>query len=261
MVLPNCARVCLGSNSNVAAPPGSWFHRWLMIKAMEFLFRRSLLAVALLSSFAAAAAPEFRPGETWLDVDGAVGTIRLDRPPMNAINGDLLRDLREVADEAAANDDVRSLVLYGGENVFAAGADIKMMAGLAPTQQGEPFLGLAGTPPPMDPNEHFQYPRIIPVKDGEVAQPSAMLAMGDGFYRTGTKIKLGFSGIGIDAYPLPGSDDTTRALRRHERRGNVGFCDGHVKWFKWDRFNRDASAVTTGTYANYPKSPYMQIGP
>ena len=69
-----------------------------------------------------------------LEVDGAVGTIRLDRPPMNAINGDLLRDLRAAAEEAARNDEVRALVLYGGEKVFAAGADIKMMAGLAPAQ-------------------------------------------------------------------------------------------------------------------------------
>jgi cyclohexa-1,5-dienecarbonyl-CoA hydratase len=69
-----------------------------------------------------------------LDVDGAVGTIRLDRPPMNAINDELLRDLRDVAEEAVTNDDVRALVLYGGEKVFAAGADIKMMAGLSPAQ-------------------------------------------------------------------------------------------------------------------------------
>src|SRR5205823_502549 len=69
-----------------------------------------------------------------LEVDGAVGTIRLDRPPMNAINGDLLRDLHDVATEAVGNEEVRALVLYGGEKVFAAGADIKMMAGLAPTQ-------------------------------------------------------------------------------------------------------------------------------
>jgi len=69
-----------------------------------------------------------------LEVDGAVGTIRLDRPPMNAINGDLLRDLRDVADEAATSEELRALVLYGGEKVFAAGADIKMMAGLSPPQ-------------------------------------------------------------------------------------------------------------------------------
>jgi cyclohexa-1,5-dienecarbonyl-CoA hydratase len=69
-----------------------------------------------------------------LEVDGAVGTIRLDRPPMNAIDGALLGDLRAVADEAGRNEDLRALVLYGGEKVFAAGADIKMMAGLSPTQ-------------------------------------------------------------------------------------------------------------------------------
>jgi cyclohexa-1,5-dienecarbonyl-CoA hydratase len=69
-----------------------------------------------------------------LEVDGAVGTIRLDRPPMNAIDGDLLRDLRRAAEQATTNDDVRAVVLYGGEKVFAAGADIKMMAGLTPAQ-------------------------------------------------------------------------------------------------------------------------------
>jgi enoyl-CoA hydratase/carnithine racemase len=69
-----------------------------------------------------------------LVVEDGVGTIRLDRPPMNAINGDLLRDLRDAAEEATVRDDVRAVVLWGGEKVFAAGADIKMMAGLSPPQ-------------------------------------------------------------------------------------------------------------------------------
>src|SRR5207253_102994 len=67
-----------------------------------------------------------------LDVDDGVGTIRLDRPPMNAINGDLRVDLMAVAAEAVRRDDVGAVVLYGGEKVFAAGADVKMMAGLGP---------------------------------------------------------------------------------------------------------------------------------
>ena len=65
--------------------------------------------------------------------DGGVGTIRLDRPPMNAIDGDLLRDLREATMEVAGDDGVRAVVVYGGEKVFAAGADIKMMADLTPS--------------------------------------------------------------------------------------------------------------------------------
>src|SRR2546430_6077609 len=63
-----------------------------------------------------------------LEVDDGVGTIRLDRPPMNAINDALTRDLVEAATEATMRDDVRAVVIWGGEKVFAAGADIKQMA-------------------------------------------------------------------------------------------------------------------------------------
>ena len=66
-----------------------------------------------------------------LEVDGAVGTIRLDRPKMNAINGQVTAELREAAEEARDRDDVRAVVLYGGERVFAAGADIKEMSSIS----------------------------------------------------------------------------------------------------------------------------------
>jgi enoyl-CoA hydratase/carnithine racemase len=65
-----------------------------------------------------------------LEVEGAVGTIRLDRPKMNAIDDHLRTELHEAALEARDRDDVRAVVLYGGERVFAAGADIKQMSGL-----------------------------------------------------------------------------------------------------------------------------------
>ncbi|MGK5627915.1 enoyl-CoA hydratase/isomerase family protein [Streptomyces sp. URMC 123] len=62
-----------------------------------------------------------------LEVAEGVGTIRLDRPPMNALDIATQDRLREIAEEAARRDDVRAVVLYGGEKVFAAGADIKEM--------------------------------------------------------------------------------------------------------------------------------------
>ena len=77
-----------------------------------------------------------------LEVDDGVGTIRLDRPPMNAINEDLTMDLLEAAREAGARDDVGAVVIYGGEKVFAAGADIKMMAPMGPTEVGPMIQGL-----------------------------------------------------------------------------------------------------------------------
>lgn len=63
-----------------------------------------------------------------LEVENAIGTIRLDRPPMNALNAEVQDGLFEAAQEATHRKDVRAIIVYGGENVFAAGADVKEMA-------------------------------------------------------------------------------------------------------------------------------------
>lgn len=62
-----------------------------------------------------------------LEVSEGVGTIRLDRPPMNALDIATQDRLRELAVEATDRADVRAVIIYGGEKVFAAGADIKEM--------------------------------------------------------------------------------------------------------------------------------------
>ncbi|MGX9886511.1 enoyl-CoA hydratase/isomerase family protein [Streptomyces sp. NPDC002276] len=62
-----------------------------------------------------------------LEVAEGVGTIRLDRPPMNALDTATQDRLKELAEEATRREDVRAVVVYGGEKVFAAGADIKEM--------------------------------------------------------------------------------------------------------------------------------------
>ena len=63
-----------------------------------------------------------------VQIDQAIATIRLERPPMNAINSQLQTELAEAAAGVADDEQVRAVVLYGGEKVFAAGADIKEMA-------------------------------------------------------------------------------------------------------------------------------------
>ncbi|GAB3298174.1 enoyl-CoA hydratase/isomerase family protein [Epidermidibacterium keratini] len=62
-----------------------------------------------------------------LEVADGIGTIRLDRPKMNALNQQVQEEIRAAAHEASANDDVAAVVVYGGVKVFAAGADIKEM--------------------------------------------------------------------------------------------------------------------------------------
>ncbi|GAB3431522.1 enoyl-CoA hydratase/isomerase family protein [Actinophytocola sediminis] len=66
-----------------------------------------------------------------LEVDGGVGTIRLARPPMNALSKQVQEEIRATAFEAGERDDVRAVIVYGGEKVFAAGADIKEMADMS----------------------------------------------------------------------------------------------------------------------------------
>jgi enoyl-CoA hydratase/carnithine racemase len=62
-----------------------------------------------------------------LETMDGIGTIRLNRPPVNALNDQVTEELAAAA-RAAAADEVRAVVIYGGEKVFAGGADIKVMA-------------------------------------------------------------------------------------------------------------------------------------
>lgn len=66
-----------------------------------------------------------------IEVSDAVATVRLDRPKMNAISFQVQAELRQAAAEVAERDDVRAVVLWGGERVFAAGNDVKEMADLS----------------------------------------------------------------------------------------------------------------------------------
>lgn len=68
-----------------------------------------------------------------LDVDGGVATIRIDRPPMNALNIAIQEEIRAAAHECSDRDEIRAVVVYGGEKVFAAGADIVEMADMSYT--------------------------------------------------------------------------------------------------------------------------------
>ena len=62
-----------------------------------------------------------------VEVEAGIATIRLQRPPMNALNVEIQEALRAASGEVTERRDVGAVVLYGGEKVFAAGADIKEM--------------------------------------------------------------------------------------------------------------------------------------
>jgi enoyl-CoA hydratase/carnithine racemase len=57
-----------------------------------------------------------------------VAVVRLDRPKMNALSRALLAELADVAEELAA-EPPGAVIVWGGERIFAAGADISEFGG------------------------------------------------------------------------------------------------------------------------------------
>ncbi|MFI7703366.1 enoyl-CoA hydratase/isomerase family protein [Nonomuraea sp. NPDC049480] len=66
-----------------------------------------------------------------VEVADQIATIRLDRPKMNALNGQVQLEIAEAATIVDADPQVQAVIVYGGEKVFAAGADIKEMADMS----------------------------------------------------------------------------------------------------------------------------------
>jgi len=77
-----------------------------------------------------------------LEVSEGVGTLRLDRPKMNALDVQMQEEIRALAAEATERDDVKAVVIWGGERVFAAGADVKEMADMSHTDMIKRSSGL-----------------------------------------------------------------------------------------------------------------------
>jgi enoyl-CoA hydratase/carnithine racemase len=91
-----------------------------------------------------------------LENDQAVAVIRLHRPPMNALNVQVQDEIAAAAAQASADQEVRAVIIYGGERVFAAGADIKEMAEATYSQMAadtrrlqDAFTAVAKIPKPV----------------------------------------------------------------------------------------------------------------
>lgn len=63
-----------------------------------------------------------------VEVEGGIATIRLNRPPVNALNKQMQEEIRASANDVTQAADVRAVIVYGGQKAFAGGADIKEMA-------------------------------------------------------------------------------------------------------------------------------------
>jgi enoyl-CoA hydratase/carnithine racemase len=142
-----------------------------------------------------------------LEIDGGIGTIRLHRPPMNALNTQVQEELREAATAASEDAAVRAVILYGGEKVFAAGADIKEMAAMGYADMAaragalsSAFTAVARIPKP-----------VIAAVTGYALGGGCELALTADFRVAGDNAKLGQPEIGLGV--IPGAGGTQRLAR------------------------------------------------
>jgi enoyl-CoA hydratase/carnithine racemase len=69
-----------------------------------------------------------------------VAIIRLERPPVNAINGELLEQLAAIVRSIHDDPAIGAATIVGGERAFAAGADIRELSSLADPQSARAWL-------------------------------------------------------------------------------------------------------------------------
>jgi len=69
--------------------------------------------------------------------DQGVATITFNRPKqLNAINAEMANELLQLLDVVEQDDEIRCVILTGGEKAFVAGGDVAYMAGLSHLEAG-----------------------------------------------------------------------------------------------------------------------------
>jgi enoyl-CoA hydratase len=78
-----------------------------------------------------------------LDVHDGIATLRLNRPPVNAVNIDLLRAADVALRDIAKRTDLRALIVTGAGRAFCAGLDLRAVPTYAAADQKEMVLGIS----------------------------------------------------------------------------------------------------------------------
>lgn len=142
-----------------------------------------------------------------LEIDGTVGVIRLDRPPVNAINAAMHAEIRSAAVLADRDPAVRAVVVRGSQQAFAAGADIKEMADMGPQEIAGYGRGLADA---CDAVARIRKP-VIAAITGYSLGGGFELALAADFRLVGESAVVGLPEITLGV--IPGAGGTQRLPR------------------------------------------------
>lgn len=156
-------------------------------------------------------------------VDGAVAVITLNRPPVNALNGELIADI-DTAITAAQDDAIRAVVITGNRH-FAAGADIKRFVDAFDGDGAEPQAsGLAGTVRRL---EQISKP-VIAAIPGYALGGGLELAMGADFRYLADDATVGQPEITLGIIPGAGGTQRLQRLIGYQKAKELNMSGRHV---------------------------------
>jgi len=148
--------------------------------------------------------------EVRLSVDGPIATITMSRPEaLNALNGKVLREVKEALARVRANRAVRAVIFTGEGNAFISGADIKEMQALAAKPAAIRAFTAFGHDVLHD-IETLPQP-VIAAINGFALGGGLELALACDIRIASTDARLGFPEVGLGI--IPGMGGTQRAAR------------------------------------------------
>ena len=142
-----------------------------------------------------------------LEVSEGIGTIRLNRPPMNALNRQMQTELLAAALEASALEEVKAVIVHGGEKVFAAGADVKELLQFSGAEMAEIEADLQRA---LGAISEIPKPTVAAIS-GYALGGGLEVALGADRRIVGDNAKLGFPEILLGI--IPGGGGTQRLAR------------------------------------------------
>ena len=140
------------------------------------------------------------------ELDGPVLTIWLQRPQSrNALRRQMLAEIAEALEEAYDGGQVRCAIIYGGEKVFAAGADLKEMSELD-------MIDILDDPRPGYWNRITAFPLpLIAAVNGFALGGGCELAMHADIVIAGSNAQFGQPEINLGI--IPGAGGSQRLIR------------------------------------------------
>ncbi|MBN2430028.1 MAG: enoyl-CoA hydratase/isomerase family protein [Acidobacteria bacterium] len=138
-----------------------------------------------------------------------VGTLTFNNPAaLNALNTDMLQEMREFLTDPAQQASLRALILTGEGKAFIAGADIKEMSAMTPSQ-AKTFSMLGNSV--MNLIQHYPVP-VIAAVNGFALGGGLEVALSADFMYASAKAKFGLPEVTLGL--IPGFGGTKRLTQR-----------------------------------------------